>query len=73
MGPTRQRERRAGPPVRGARARGAAGPRERRERGREWAEPAQEGKGGGSELFLGFSFYKTFSTLFISFLLLFVL
>ena len=57
-----------------ARARGADGPRERRERGRgKWAEPAQEGRGGKKELLLGFSFYKTFLTLFISFQLLFVL
>jgi hypothetical protein len=44
-----------------------------RERGREWAEPAQEGRRRGKRLLLGFSFYKTFLTLFISFQLLFVL
>jgi hypothetical protein len=50
-----------------ARARGAAGPRRRGERGREsWAEPAQERKGGEKKTFRDFSFYKTFSTLFIS-------
>nr|BAD36702.1 pr1-like protein [Oryza sativa Japonica Group] len=57
-----------------ARARGEAdGPRGKRERGRDWAEPAQEGRRGKKELLLGFSFYKTFLTLFISFQLLFVL
>ncbi|MCL0184202.1 hypothetical protein M2T59_28660, partial [Klebsiella pneumoniae] len=57
-----------------ARAGGRWAAGEERERGREkWAEPAQEEKGGGQELHLGFSFYKTFLTLFISYQLLFVL
>jgi hypothetical protein len=44
-----------------ARARGADGPRGRRERGREkWAEPAQEEKGGKELLFRIFLFYKPF-------------
>ncbi|BAD54020.1 pr1-like protein [Oryza sativa Japonica Group] len=45
-----------------ARARGRsrwAGGKER-ERGKEWAEPAQEGRRRGKRLLLGFSFYKPF-------------
>ena len=74
MGPTRQRGWRAGPPVSGARAgEGRMGRGGEEREGGSWAEPAQEERGGKKELLLGFSFYKTFLTLFISFQLLFVL
>ena len=64
-GPARQRRARAG------RSRWAAG--EEREGGRSGPSRPKKGKGGERRLLLGFSFYKTFLTLFISFQLLFVL
>ncbi len=65
----------AGGPACQRRARGggrwAAG--ERREREGIGPSRPKRDKGGGKRLLLGFSFYKTFLTLFISFQLLFVL
>ena len=72
MGPTRQREWRAGPPVRGARARGSRGAagEEREREGLGRAGPRREKRGGKKTSFRVFLFIKPFH--FVYFLIIII-